>query len=312
MHRISTLRVSPICLGGNVFGWTADSEATGAILDAFLEGGGNFIDTADVYSAWIPGHRGGESESLIGGWLGHRGNRDKVVIATKVAKHPIHRGLRPANLKICLDGSRRRLGTEVIDLYYAHEDDVHVPIAEWVGAFDQMIQHGAIKHWGLSNFTLARTQEVIEVATREGLALPVAVQPGYNLVHRGEVETSGLGAYCVEQKLALVPYYGLASGFLTGKYVRGEQVHGQRAARVKTYATEEGFKVVDEVVAIADELDVDPATVALAWVRQQPGVVAPIASVSSADQLPAILAAGELKLTRSQVNRLTKVSTPFC
>ncbi len=151
---------------------------TEAILDAFLDGGGNFIDTADVYSAWIPGHRGGESESLIGGWLGHRGTRDKVVIATKVAKHPIHRGLRPANLKICLDGSRRRLGTEVIDLYYAHEDDTHVPIAEWVGAFDQMIQHGAIKHWGLSNFTLARTQEVIEVATREGLALPVAVQPG--------------------------------------------------------------------------------------------------------------------------------------
>ncbi len=312
MHRISTLRVSPICLGGNVFGWTADPANTEAILDAFLDGGGNFIDTADVYSAWIPGHRGGESESLIGGWLGHRGTRDKVVIATKVAKHPIHRGLRPANLKICLDGSRRRLGTDTIDLYYAHEDDAHVPIAEWVGAFDQMIQHGSIKHWGLSNFTLARTQEVIEVATREGLALPVAVQPGYNLVHRAEVETSGLGAFCVENKLALVPYYGLASGFLTGKYARGEAVHGQRAGRVKTYATDEGFAVVDEVVAIADELGVDPATVALAWVRQQPGVVAPIASVSSADQLPAILAAAELKLSRSHINRLTRVSAPFC
>jgi len=311
MHRISTLRVSPVCLGGNVFGWTANPESTEAILNGFLDGGGNFIDTADVYSAWVPGHRGGESESLIGGWLGRRGNRDKVVIATKVSKHPIHRGLRPANLKICLDGSRRRLGTDVIDLYYAHEDDAHVPTAEWVGAFDQMVKQGAIKHWGLSNFTLARTQEVIELATREGLALPVAVQPGYNLVHRAEVETSGLGAFCVEQKLALVPYYGLASGFLTGKYVRGEQVHGQRAARVKTYATEEGFRVVDEVVAIADEVGVDPATVALAWVRQQPGVVAPIASVSSADQLPAILAAGELKLTRPQVSRLTKVSAPF-
>ena len=311
MHRISTLRVSPICLGGNVFGWTADPETTEAILDAFLEGGGNFIDTADVYSACVPGHRGGESESLIGGWLGHRGNRDKVVLATKVSKHPIHRGLRPANLKICLDGSRRRLGTEVIDLYYAHEDDAHVPIAEWVGTFDQMIQQGAIKHWGLSNFTLARTLEVIEVATQEGLALPVAVQPGYNLVHRGEVETSGLGAFCVEHKFALVPYYGLASGFLTGKYARGEQVHGPRAGRVKTYATDEGFAVLDVVVAIADELEIEPATVALAWVRQQPGVVAPIASVSSPGQLPAILAAGELKLSRSQVNRLSKVSTPF-
>ena len=311
MHRISTLRVSPICLGGNVFGWTADPASSEAILDGFLEGGGNFIDTADVYSAWVPGHRGGESESLIGGWLGHRKTRDKVVIATKVGKHPIHRGLRPANLRICLDGSRRRLGTDVIDLYFAHEDDVHVPIADWVGAFDQMIQHGAIRHYGLSNFTLARTQEVIEVATREGLALPVAVQPAYNLVHRAEVEASGLGAFCVENKLAVIPYYGLASGFLTGKYARDEHVHGPRAARVKGYATEQGFAVVDQVVAIAEELDVEPASVALAWLRQQPAVVAPIASVSSPEQLPAIFAAAELKLSRAQVNRLSKVSAPF-
>ena len=311
MHRISTLRVSPICLGGNVFGWTANQASSEAILDGFLEGGGNFIDTADVYSSWVPGHRGGESESLIGGWLAHRGNRDKVVIATKVSKHPIHRGLRPANLRICLDGSRRRLSTETIDLYFAHEDDANVPIAEWVGTFDQMIQHGAIRHYGLSNFTLARTQEVIDVATREGLALPVAVQPGYNLVHRAEVEASGLGAFCVEQKIAMVPYYGLASGFLTGKYARGELVHGARAGRVKTYASEEGFAVVDKVVAIADELEVEPATVALAWLRQQPGVVAPIASVSAPEQLPAILAAGELRLSRTHINRLSKVSAPF-
>jgi aryl-alcohol dehydrogenase-like predicted oxidoreductase len=312
MHRISTLRVSPVCLGGNVFGWTADPGNSEAILDAFTGGGGTFIDTADVYSAWVPGHRGGESESIIGGWLGHRGNRDKVVIATKVGKHPIHRGLRPANLRICLDGSRRRLGTDVIDLYFAHEDDTHVPIADWVGAFDQMIKLGAIRHYGLSNFTLARTQEVIEVATREGLALPVAVQPGYNLVHRAEVETSGLGAFCVEQKIAIVPYYGLASGFLTGKYALDEPIHGPRAGRVKTYASTEGFAVVDTVLAIADELGAEPASVALAWLRQQPGVVAPIASVSSVEQLPAILAAGELKLSRAQVNRLSKVSAPFC
>lgn len=311
MHRISTLRVSPVCLGGNVFGWTADPAASEAILDAFLEGGGNFIDTADVYSAWIPGHRGGESESIIGGWLARRGNREKVVIATKVAKHPIHRGLRPANLRICLDGSRRRLGVETIDLYYAHEDDVHVPTAEWVGAFDQMIKSGAIRQYGLSNFSLARVREVIEVATREGLALPVAVQPAYNLVNRHEVESSGLGAFCVEQKLAVVPYAGLAAGFLTGKYARGEQVHGPRAARVKSYATDEGFAVVDEVAAIADELGVEPATVALAWVRQQPAVTAPIASASAPEQLPAILAAAELKLSRTQVTRLSKVSAGF-
>jgi aryl-alcohol dehydrogenase-like predicted oxidoreductase len=310
MHRISTLRVSPICLGGNVFGWTADPASSEAVLDAFVAGGGNFIDTADVYSAWVPGHRGGESESLIGGWLAHRGNRDKVVVATKVGKHPIHRGLRPANLRICLDGSRRRLGIDTIDLYYVHEDDTHVPIAEWLGAFDQMIQHGSIRHYGLSNFTPARVLEVIDVASSEGFALPVAVQPGYNLVHR-EVETSGLAAFCVERKIALVPYYGLASGFLTGKYARGEQVHGPRAGRVKTYATEAGFAVVDEVVAIAEELGAEPATVALAWVRQQPGVVAPIASASSPEQVPAILAAGELKLSRSHAHRLSKISSPF-
>ncbi|MCC6617979.1 MAG: aldo/keto reductase [Chloroflexi bacterium] len=311
MHRISTLRVSPICLGGNVFGWTANAAETEAILDAFIGGGGNFIDTADVYSAWVPGHRGGESESLIGGWLGRNGNREKVVIATKVGKHPIHRGLRPGNMRICLDGSRRRLGVETIDLYYAHEDDAHVPTADWVGAFDQMIRSGAIRHYGLSNFTPARAQEVIDVATSEGLALPVAIQPAYNLVHRAEVETSGLGVFCTDHKLALVPYFGLAAGFLTGKYARGETAHGARAARVKGYATDAGFDVVDEVVAIAEELELEPATVALAWVRQQPAVTAPIASVSSTEQLPAILAAGELKLSRAHVSRLSKVSAGF-
>lgn len=311
MHRISTLRVSPICLGGNVFGWTADAGASEAILDAFADAGGNFIDTADVYSAWVPGHRGGESETIIGGWLRHHGRRDQIVVATKVAKHPIHRGLRPANVKICLDGSRRRLGVETIDLYYAHEDDPHVPLAEWLGAFDQLIHAGAIRHYGLSNFSPERVAEVIEVAKREGLALPVAVQPQYNLVHRAEVESSGLGALCGEHQLALVPYYGLAAGFLTGKYARGEQAHGPRAARVRTFATDAGFDVVDAVVGVADELGVDPATVALAWLRQQPHVTAPIASVSSADQLPAILAAGELKLSRAQVNRLNKTSAPF-
>lgn len=311
MHRISTLRVSPLCLGGNVFGWTADAASSEAILDAFVEAGGNFIDTADSYSTWVPGHRGGESESVIGGWLRHRNNRDHVVIATKVAKHPVHRGLRPANVKICLDGSRRRLGLETIDLYYAHEDDPHVPTAEWVGAFDQLVRAGAIRHYGLSNFTAERVAEVIDVATRDGLALPVAVQPQYNLVHRGEVETSGLAALCTEHHLSLVPYYGLAAGFLTGKYARGEQAHGPRAVRVRSYATDAGFDVVDAVVSVADELGVEPATVALAWVRQQPAVTAPIASASSVEQVPALVAAAELKLSRAQLNRLNKASAPF-
>ena len=311
MHRISTLRVSPLCLGGNVFGWTADPAASEAILDAFADAGGNFIDTADAYSSWVPGHRGGESETIIGGWLRHHSRRDQIVVATKVAKHPIHRGLRPANIRICLDGSRRRLGVEAVDLYYAHEDDPHVPTEEWVGAFDQLIQSGSIRHYGLSNFSPDRTREVIEVAQREGFALPVAVQPQYNLVHRAEVESTGLAAVCAEHHLAIVPYYGLAAGFLTGKYSRDEPPHGPRAARVRTFATDAGFDVVDAVVGVADELGVEPATVALAWLRQQPGVTAPIASVSSVEQLPAVLAAAELKLTRAQVNRLSKASAPF-
>nr|WP_300144176.1 aldo/keto reductase [Propionicimonas sp.] len=310
MHRISTLRVSPLCLGGNVFGWTADAATSETILDAFVDGGGNFVDTADSYSTWVPGHRGGESESIIGGWLRSRANRDRIVLATKVAKHPVHRGLRPANLRICLDGSRRRLGIDTIDLYYAHEDDPHVPTVEWVGAFDQLVRSGAIRHYGLSNFTPERVNEVIDIATAEGLALPVAVQPQYNLVHRAEVE-GGLAAVCAEHHLALVPFYGLAAGFLTGKYARGEAVHGARAARVRGYATDAGFDVVDAVVSIGEEHGVEPATIALAWLRQQPGVVAPIASATSVEQVAAILAAGELKLTRAQVNRLTKVSAPF-
>jgi len=308
MQRISTLRVAPLCLGGNVFGWTAHAEASERILDAYVDGGGNFVDTADSYSTWVPGHTGGESESIIGAWLRHRGHRDTMVIATKVSKHPVHRGLRPANLRICLDGSRRRLGVETIDLYYAHEDDPHVPTAEWVGAFDTMVRQGSIRHWGLSNFTAERTAEVIAVANAEGLALPVAVQPHYNLLHRAEVEDGGLRDLAEAHHLALVPYYGLAAGFLTGKYARDELIHGARAGRVKTFATAAGFAVLDAVVAIGEELGAEPATVALAWLRQQPGVTAPIASVSDPDQVPAVLAAMTLKLGRAQVNRLNKVS----
>lgn len=311
MKKLATLRVSPLCLGGNVFGWTAEPNASFQILDAFVEAGGNFVDTADAYSSWVPGHRGGESETVVGGWLAHRGGHAGLVVATKVAKRPTHRGLRPSNLKICLDGSRRRLGLETIDLYYAHEDDPDVPIAEWVGAFAAMITDGAIRHYGLSNFTTERTREVLAVAEAEGLPKPVALQPQYNLVHRADVETSGLGELAEANGLALVPYYGLAAGFLTGKYRDGEPIHGARAARVKTYATPEGFAVVDEVVAIADELGVEPASVAIAWVASRPGVVAPVASASSVEQVPALMAAAEVKLSRTQLNRLKKVSTPF-
>lgn len=311
MKTIATLKVAPLCLGGNVFGWTADREAAEHILDAFVDAGGNFVDTADVYSAWVPGHTGGESERVIGGWLQRRGSAKRPVIATKVAKHPIHRGLRPANLKICLDGSRRRLGLDTIDLYFAHEDDPHVPVAEWVGAFDQMIRDGAIRHYGLSNFTAPRIAEVLAVAEAEGLAKPVALEPQYNLVHRSEVESGGLAELALAEHLAVIPYFSLAAGFLTGKYGRDEVPRGPRAARVKHYATEAGFLVVDVLAEIGEELGVEPATVALAWLRQQPSVVAPIASASSVEQVGPLIASMELKLGRAHVNRLNKVSAAF-
>ena len=311
MKRISTLNVSDLCLGGNVFGWTADQTTSEQILDEFVNGGGNFIDTADMYSCWIPGHSGGESERAIGAWLRKRGYHDDLVIATKVAKLTGRRGLRPANLRVCLDGSRRRLGIETIDLYYAHEDDLQVPIVEWVAAFDQMIRQGAIRHYGLSNFTAARIREVIEVADAEGLARPVALQPQYNLVHRHDVETEGIAAVAAEFGLAMVPYQGLAAGFLTGKYASGEAIHGARASSVKAYATDAGFAVVDTLVDISDAVGTEPASVALAWLRVQPSVTVPIASASSPDQVAPLLRATTLKLTAAQRNKLTKVSAPF-
>ena len=309
MLRISTLRVSPVCLGGNVFGWTADQAASEQVLDAFVAGGGNFIDSADSYSAWVPGHTGGESERVLGGWLRKRGKHDDLVVMTKVAKLPGHRGLRPANLRVCLDGSRRRLGVETIDLYLAHQDDPQVPTAEWVGAFDAMVKAGDIRCYGLSNFTAARVREVVEVASADGLALPVAVQPEYNLVHRTDVEAGGLGETARDLGLTVVSYYGLAAGFLTGKYARDEPARGARAGLVKPYLTDEGFAVVDAVVDIADAAGVEPATVALAWVRAN-GCV-PIASASTPEQVDPLIAAMTFKLTRPQVTKLTKVSQPF-
>ena len=308
MLRISTLSVSPICLGGNVFGWTANQAASEQILDAFVAGGGNFVDTADSYSAWVPGHTGGESERVIGGWLRKRGKHDDLVIATKVAKLPGHRGLRPANLQVCLDGSRRRLGVRTIDLYYAHQDDPQVPTAEWLGAFDAMIKAGDIRHYGLSNFSAERVREVVETATANGLALPVALQPEYNLLHRRDVE-GGLTQAAQEFGMTIVSYFALAAGFLTGKYARDEPVRGARAGHVKPYLTDDGFNVVDAVVDVADAAGVEPASVALAWVRAQ-GCV-PIASASAPEQVEALLSASTLKLARPQLTKLTKASAPF-
>lgn len=308
--RIGSRPVTPLCLGGNPFGWTSDHTTSLATLDAFVEGGGNFIDTADVYSSWVPGNSGGESERIIGAWLATGVDRGRLVLASKVAKHPRYRGLSAHNIRMALDGSRRRLGVDTIDLYYAHEDDEHVALEEWLGLFNALIAAGTIGGYGVSNFSLERTQAVLDVVEREGWARPVAVQPPYNLVSRRTVE-SGLSALAVSHKIGIVPYYGLASGFLTGKYSRGETARGARAGSVGKYFTDEGWAVLDAVVDIATELDCEPATVALAWLRSRPGVVAPIASASGPEQVPALLASATLKLGRAHVNRLDKASAAF-
>ncbi|WP_334149941.1 aldo/keto reductase [Microbacterium sp.] len=310
MTRIGTsdLNVFPLSLGGNVFGWTADRDASFAVLDAFAAGGGDFIDTADSYSAWIPGNSGGESETIIGEWLASRKPQD-VVVATKVSQHPDFKGLAAANVRKAAEASLARLGVDAIDLYYAHFDDETVPLEETVGAFGQLVTDGLVKHIAVSNYTGERIREWIEIAKRTGVALPVAVQPHYNLVHRNEVEETIIPV-AEEFGLGLVPYYSLASGFLTGKY-RSTDAAGQESPRAQgaaKYATEAGLRIIDALAEIGDAHGASIAATSLAWLRAQPTVVAPIASARTVEQVPDLLAGARLELTADEVQTLNRVS----
>ncbi len=306
----SELNVAPIALGGNVFGWTADKDASFDILDQFVDGGGNFIDTADAYSAWVDGHSGGESETIIGEWLAGRDARD-LVIATKVGQHPDFPGLSAGNIRAAADASLARLGVDAIDLYYAHLDDESVPLEESIGAFGELVAEGKVRYIALSNFSADRVREWIETADRLGVPRPVAVQPHYNLVHR-EIEKT-LIPVAQEFDLGLVPYWGLAKGFLTGKY-RSADISGQsspRAGAAVEYATPEGLGVIDALEEIATSHDVSIAAVALAWLRQQPTVVAPIASASKIEQLPDLLASASVELSPGEIASLNTASASF-
>ncbi|MGW1761465.1 aldo/keto reductase [Streptomyces mirabilis] len=304
----SDLEVFPLSLGGNVFGWTADEAQSFAVLDAYTAGGGNFVDTADGYSAWLPGHKGGESETVIGKWFAARGNRSDVVLATKVSTHPEYKGLSPANIRAAADASLRRLGTDYIDLYYTHFDDTSVPVEEIIGALDELVRAGKVREIAASNISAERLAESVEFSDREGLARYVALQPHYNLVSRDTYE-GPLQEVASRTGLAAVPYFALASGFLTGKYRPGTTVDSARAAGAgKHLATERGIRVLaalDEV-AVAHEAEV--ATVALAWLAARPTVAAPIASARTVEQLPALLAVADLTLTDAEVARLTEAS----
>ncbi|MFH9416337.1 aldo/keto reductase [Streptomyces rochei] len=304
----SDLEVFPLALGGNVFGWTADQDTSFAVLDAYTAAGGNFIDTADSYSAWADGNSGGESETVLGKWLAARGNRDDVVLATKVSQHPEYPGLSAANIKAAADASLRRLGTDHIDLYYTHFDKPEVPVEEIVGALDELVRSGKVRHIAASNISAERLAASLDFSDREGLARYVAIQPHYNLVSRDTYE-GGLRDLAERAGLAAVPYYALAAGFLTGKYRPGATVDSPRAGGAARHLeTERGRRVLAALDEIAGAHDAPVATVALAWLAAQPTVAAPIASARTVEQLPALLGVAELTLSEDEVRRLTQAS----
>ena len=300
--------IFPLVLGGNTFGWTSDESVSDQVLDAYTEAGGNLIDTADVYSAWAPGHSGGESEIVLGRWLAKNGNRNKVLVATKVSQHPQYSGLSAKNIEAAADASLLRLGLDVIDLYYAHFDDSSTPLEETAAAFDKLVKEGKVRAIGLSNYTPDRIREWFSIARKEGLTLPVALEPQYNLVYRKDYE-SGLMQVAKDEDLAVFPYFSLASGFLTGKYRTMDDLKGkQREGMVKDFFTQEGLDVVAAMDGIAKAHGVELATVALAWLNHRPGIAAPIASARTPQQLPALLAAAHLELSDEDMQTLDQVS----
>ncbi|MFJ1705465.1 aldo/keto reductase [Kitasatospora sp. NPDC088346] len=305
----SDLAVSPLSLGGNVFGWTADEAASFAVLDAYAAAGGNFVDTADVYSAWVPGNTGGESETVIGTWLRSRGNRDDVVVATKVGSHPELAGLAAATIKRGAEESLRRLGIERIDLLYTHRDDLTTPVEEIVTTLDQLVREGKVREVAASNIGPDRLADSLRFAAREGLAGYVAVQPHYNLVSRATYE-GPLSDVVAEYGLSAVPYYALASGFLTGKYrPGGAAVPSARAQGAARYLDDpRGPRVLGALDLVAGAHRVEPATVALAWLASRPTVAAPIASARTVEQLPPLLAAAGLRLSDEELKLLDEAS----
>ncbi len=302
------LDVFPLCLGGNVFGWTIDEERSFAVLDAYAEVGGNFIDTADSYGRRGPGGAG-ESERIIGSWMAARGNRDRILIATKVGASPDLPGLSAATIHRGIDRSRERLGVETVDLYYAHKDDPSTPLEETLGAFAELIRAGKIRHAGASNYSAPRLSEALRIGEREGMAAYVALQAHYNLMERAGYERE-LAPVCERHGLACLAYFSLAKGFLTGKYRRdGDLPDSPRAASVReSYFNERGFAVLDALTQVADEQRTTIAAVALAWLLAQPTVVAAVASATSPEQLAQLLPATEAELSPAQLERLSSAS----
>ncbi len=306
----SGLNVQPIAFGGNVFGWSADEKTSFALLDAFVEAGFNLVDTADSYSAWVPGNSGGESETLIGRWFKQSGKRDKVVIATKVAMWSEHPGLSPDNIAEAVEGSLRRLQTDVIDLYQAHMDDEATPLEATLAAFGRLIEQGKVRAIGASNYSAARLREALQISERYHLPRYETLQPEYNLYDRAGYEAE-LEPLVREQGLGVISYYSLASGFLTGKY-RSADDAGKSSARgasvVKQYLNPRGLRILAALDDLAAQHNASAAQIALAWLIASPGITAPIVSATSVEQLHDILAAARLSLSATDIAQLDSTS----
>ncbi|HEY4090348.1 MAG TPA: aldo/keto reductase [Luteibacter sp.] len=305
----SSLQVAPLAFGGNVFGWSADEARSFELLDAFIDHGFNLIDTADVYSAWSEGNEGGESEAIIGRWLKKSGKRDKVVIATKVAKWKRYPGLSPINIREAVEDSLRRLQIDCIDLYQAHEDDPKVPLEETLRAFDDLVKAGKVRVIGASNFETTRFADALRTSDTKGLTRYESMQPEYNLMDRSGFE-SGLQSLCVKEDIGVISYYSLASGFLSGKYrSEADLVKSKaRAPRVKAYLTDRGMRVLATVDKVAEAHGATPAQVSLAWVMAQPSIAAAIASATTVKQLAELAVSASLQLTMDELVALTSAS----
>jgi len=304
----SALETAPIAFGGNVFGWTVDEPASFALLDAFFDAGFNLIDTADGYSAWVPGNQGGESETIIGKWLARSGKRDKVLIATKVAKLARRPGLSAANIALAVEDSLRRLQVDTIDLYQSHQDDPATLIEETLGAYAKLIEQGKVRAIGASNFGAARLAESLAVAKKYNLPRYESLQPEYNLVARAGYE-SELEPLIRKEDIGVISYYGLASGFLTGKYrSEADLSKSARGQGVRKYLDARGLRILAALDEVASRHAATPAQVALAWLIARPGVTAPIVSATSVAQLEEILAAARLQLAAEDIAVLNAAS----
>jgi len=298
------LQVHPLCLGGNVFGWSANAEQSQEVLTAYETAGGNFIDTADMYSRWHTGNVGGESETIIGDWMRGRGNRSEMIIATKVAKLATRPGLSAANIAAAAEDSLSRLGTDYIDIYYAHHDDEEIPLEESLTAFNKLVTTGKVRYLAASNYTASRLAEALKVSRDLGMSEYLLLQPNYNAIVRDEYEVD-LMATAVKEDISVLPYFSLATGFLTGKYQPGVEVDSVRAGDMPDYMNDRGWAILNALSEIAKAENTTIAATALGWLRAQPGVVTPIASARTVEQLAEILPVVELSAQQvASVNAL--------